>query len=494
MKKLYRILVVVLVLLLAVTVLVACDSHEHNYDQTGSDAKGHWNYCKEDNAIDEDSRAAHDYTVVKNDENYHWKECSCGYKNNSSIASHADENKDGKCDGCGFAMPLPKDEYIGIKEIDGVPTLVVEGPMPEGVECIKLHYEANNAHTLIENSSTDSLSFVFNVPLNTLPTEDTPWCFFHIYTYSVANPSDADKEQSINLDRKEWINAGATYKYNYVSYEIQNESQLVIQPKPYYAEINSIKLEEIESKPYLVVKGSARQGVAYVNLHVDHENINYYSEYTSMNGSDFETRFDLSQCHDGAWMYFHVYVYDEKPTNNDNKDGKFDLLRTTLMPAGTSLTVGDRRYITMGDYDGDTWNMVVVYKTTIPAYDVTSITVDGNNLVVSGVASANVEKKVLRLHANDGDDNVYGEFATIAEDNTFELKLDLSQLTKIDGGYWFHVYLYDSVDSENKSTDFDLASYLYSSDILTTIGEVKLTVIKNEKTWSVFKVKPVNAE
>lgn len=116
MKKLYRILVVVLVLLLAVTVLVACDSHEHNYDQTGSDAEGHWNYCKEDNAIDETSRAehvdansdgkcdvcgyeiphTHEYNVAKNDDSYHWKECSCGERDKSTIASHADDNKDGK--------------------------------------------------------------------------------------------------------------------------------------------------------------------------------------------------------------------------------------------------------------------------------------------------------------------------------------------------------------------------------------------------------------
>lgn len=45
----------------------------------------------------------HDYgTTWKSDENNHWNECECGDKANT--APHADEDNDGKCDVCDYAM------------------------------------------------------------------------------------------------------------------------------------------------------------------------------------------------------------------------------------------------------------------------------------------------------------------------------------------------------------------------------------------------------
>ena len=45
----------------------------------------------------------HDYgTTWKSDENNHWNECKCGDKANT--APHADEDNDGKCDVCDYAM------------------------------------------------------------------------------------------------------------------------------------------------------------------------------------------------------------------------------------------------------------------------------------------------------------------------------------------------------------------------------------------------------
>ncbi len=1050
MKKLYRILVVVLVLLLAVTAFVACDNnkHEHNYDQIGSDAEGHWNYCKEDNAIDEASRAAHvdadsdgkcdvceyvvhvhNYSKTDYDEIYHWNYCpDDNAKDTSSIVAHADNDNDGKCDGCGYDMPVAEEEYIGIEEINGVPTLVVKGAIPEGVECIKLHYDADGQNYYVENSATDSVSYIFNLPFTKLPVADnTPWCWFHLYTYSVATPSDEDTFTKIDLMRKEYLDATKVYEYNkvnyyiiteestvgmvvlqakavpeidastvkitsiemkivdevpmiiveginesnipdvrihadgdkqhlywkntsteagklhfdikltdlsdkinpadaqpywyfhiyayssvddaddknvgkadlyredfltpgdkleanrivytmkdsynmvviqptvstapsetskipegwsyiegtgsyqlveqrencifidadaeqagkdqyygaffikdtevsgnyyaaltfkvtecknenrfigllynynndengnyvysaimringttnasgyfkvgnevkfkdqtavngessiknqvvtlcvavkdgnvdvsviindvyyprgtyslaaisegseyntvltsgkiglmvnasevevydlstgsyaeyevlratkaiasiptevqysdkavieqaracydalsdeqkalvqnypalesaekalseltlftitnvsidqtnvfelvvegtsdiaipcmrlrangngtnwvgsdvsvadnkfelrfnlkqlrlsdtpwcdffidiydvaepaedaeatvtpllrdewfeaeqsitydYVNYKVINKDILCIQPNPFYVSVTSIELVKgDDNKPYLVVKGTARSNINCVKLQAG----NIYSDYASLENGSFETRFDLSRYSTGDWMWFHVYSYESaNPEDDSQKTASIDLLRGDMLPVGSTLDVGDYRYITMGQYDGDTWGMVIVKKVELPDYDIMSITVNGNNLVVSGVASADVEKRVLRLHANEGNDNVYGEFATISEDNTFELKFDLSRLTKINGWYWFHIYLYDSVDSENKSADFNLASYLYASDVLTTIGDIKLTVIKNENSWSVFTVKPVNAE
>ena len=50
-----------------------------------------------------DSALGHDYGAAwKSDENNHWNECTCGDKANT--APHADENKNGKCDTCDYAM------------------------------------------------------------------------------------------------------------------------------------------------------------------------------------------------------------------------------------------------------------------------------------------------------------------------------------------------------------------------------------------------------
>ena len=49
----------------------------------------------------------HDYgTAWKSDENKHWNECACGDKANT--APHADEDNDGKCDVCDYAMGTPE--------------------------------------------------------------------------------------------------------------------------------------------------------------------------------------------------------------------------------------------------------------------------------------------------------------------------------------------------------------------------------------------------
>ena len=41
----------------------------------------------------------------KSDKDNHWNVCVCGEKGN--VAAHVDENKDGKCDVCGYDVPLP---------------------------------------------------------------------------------------------------------------------------------------------------------------------------------------------------------------------------------------------------------------------------------------------------------------------------------------------------------------------------------------------------
>lgn len=131
MKNIKKRLLVVLCM--ALCVLCACSfvacKHTHSYTEIGSNDAQHWNYCKDDNAIDETSKAnhvdadgdgkcdvcdhavaaahEHSYTEWGSDDDDHWKKCSCGAIDESTKAAHVDANKDGKCDECAHAVPIP---------------------------------------------------------------------------------------------------------------------------------------------------------------------------------------------------------------------------------------------------------------------------------------------------------------------------------------------------------------------------------------------------
>lgn len=515
MKKLYRILVVVLVLLLAVTVLVACDSHEHNYDQTGSDAEGHWNYCKEDNAIDETSRAehvdansdgkcdvcgyeiphTHEYNVAKNDDSYHWKECSCGERDKSTIASHADDNKDGKCDGCGFAMPLPKNEYIGIKEIDGAPTLVVEGPMPEGVECIKLHYDANGQNYFVENSATDSISFIFNLPLNTLPIEKTPWCWFHIYTYSVATPSDTDEPVVTNLMREKLVGADQAIEYNNVNYKLITEpsskGMVVIQP----VAISQTELSfDLSGVPAVVLKGKASPDVKSVAIHVDgNDNDEWFGDAVAVSNGTFEVRFEINKIKlDGTpYGWFHLYGYKSENVESNESLKAYDLM--------IDISRGDKQIGKLVDYKDVRYlviekDQLVIQPNNLPAFDITDISVN-NEAILTIKGDVNKTVGALVIHADGDGENWYGTVGHVT-DGKFELTFKLDQLKK-DTDCYVHVYSYEvEPDESNLATnkekvDVKIGDFVSYGQLVEYNG-VKYSAVTND--WSSLIIKAASAE
>lgn len=54
----------------------------------------------------------HDYgTEWKSDEDGHWTECNCGEK--SSVTEHTDNDDDGECDTCGYAVEVPHEHDYG---------------------------------------------------------------------------------------------------------------------------------------------------------------------------------------------------------------------------------------------------------------------------------------------------------------------------------------------------------------------------------------------
>lgn len=76
---------------------------------------------------------------------------------------------------------------VQIVDINGVPTLVIEGTMDSSLRDIKLHGDAEvkgeKKDMLWDNLSTEEGKFQFQLPLSDLPDDGMPWTWFHIYVY-----------------------------------------------------------------------------------------------------------------------------------------------------------------------------------------------------------------------------------------------------------------------------------------------------------------------
>ncbi|MCM1290103.1 MAG: hypothetical protein NC132_05080 [Corallococcus sp.] len=125
--------------------------------------------------------------------------------------------------------------YIDTSDSVKGPVLIVEGTCNVDVRDIKLHGEVSKKDLYWNNTSSESGKFRFEAALSSLPTEDTPWCWFHIYVYK-GNASVASAQA--NLVRGTEIAFGATYNFNGVTYTVKayndspTETQLVIQAVP----------------------------------------------------------------------------------------------------------------------------------------------------------------------------------------------------------------------------------------------------------------------
>lgn len=80
MKKMQKWLLVVFCVALGLCSLLACvdNTHTHSFTEVGFDDTNHWKYCKEDNV-----------------------------KDPASVEAHKDEDKNGKCDVCGYEVEVP---------------------------------------------------------------------------------------------------------------------------------------------------------------------------------------------------------------------------------------------------------------------------------------------------------------------------------------------------------------------------------------------------
>lgn len=401
MKKLHKRVLAVAGIAALLATLVACEEeHVHDYSEIGNNTKNHWHYCPEDNEKDSESVEAHydenadgkcdvcgyevglphehDYSAWGADEENHWKYClEDNTKDESSIAAHADEDEDGKCDACGQDMNAPTEESVSIELVDGVPTLIVKGPITETVGCLKLHADGNGEHLYWNNVSKFSGAYEFRVALNELTLEKTPWWRFHIYAYAESSPSaQTEPARKIDLERGALIEIGQYFDYAGVRYSVIGENsvgtQLVIQPTVApKTTVESIAVDVTE-KPTLVVKGTYAADVGCIVLHADANGVHYYGQNVSEETGKFELRFDLTQISvEGTpWAWFHIYTYDvADPADFGNNYTKSDLIRGDHLADGAAWEYEGVRYEIRSDSDGkgNTYGLVVIQPKPIAA-------------------------------------------------------------------------------------------------------------------------------
>lgn len=490
MKHVFKQILAVVVIVAMLASFTACEifgGHTHTYSEWGSNKTHHWKYCPEDEERDEESLEkhfdenadgkcdacgydvgmphVHDYSAWGSDAENHWKYCPAdNAKDSSTIAPHADEDKDGKCDSCGTDMEAPVEEYVAIETVSGVLTLVVKGPMPEGVACVRLHAEGNSNHYYWNNSSKFDGAYEFSVPLTDLSVDGTPWYFFHIYAYTESSPSDAtEPAEKVNLPRGELITLDQKIEHDGLKYVIINHEesgQLVIQPnKIPDATVSSIEIKVVDGKPLLVVKGTVRDGlnVASLMLHADGNGSDeFFGTPAAVVDGAFELTFDLSKTPlDGTpWLWFHVYTYatETAPDKDAAYTGKFDLSRGSLISAGQFIDCNGVRY-TVIDRD-----QLVLQPTETPKMTVTSISLELDEsgkpfVVVKGTLPTDIA--CIKLHADAANVHYFGDNVS-TEAGKFELRFDATQIPVENTPWaWFHIYTYSVAEPEDLTKDYD---------------------------------------
>ncbi len=499
--------VIALVVVLCMS-LIACD-HTHNYSKQGKDKDYHWNYCPDDEVVDEASKEAHkdensdgkcdvcgyemaasdpsgdpsdpsgtpetphihNYSAQGKDSNKHWNYCpDDNAVEESSEADHVDDDVDGYCDVCNYEMGIVSEECVKVELVDGVPTLIVKGNIPEvqldgepvRPACVKLHANVETENFYWDDVCSHKWGFEFQVALTDLSYEETPWYWFHLYFYQDENPEeDAQKIHSCDLPRGDLLTVGQSIDYDSIRYTIKAWSDgeeigtgLVIEATLHYelnvSEINIDTGNGLE----LIVKGTVSDGVKSLRLHANGNGSDeWFGAPVLVNDGQFEAKFDLTQLkvEDTPWCWFHIYLSKGDNVEEFKRDGKHDLQRGSLVADDVSVVYSDIRYSVVNSQQ-----QLVIQPTPMPKYSVTDVKIDntdGLKLVVTGTLSDN--QRYLVIHADGNDAHYYGEKAVI-NDNAFTAEFDLTKLYVHDTPWcWFHIYTYEEENPAELSTGFN---------------------------------------
>ncbi len=236
-------------------------------------------------------------------------------------------------------------------DTENTSVLVVKGTY-ENASCIKLHADADYGdpkvkhHHYGNNVSTTEGEFELHFDLTQIPADGTPWAWFHIYTYDVAEPTDLEEDATaFNLERGS-IPVGYSTDYNGIRYTVQDNNQFVIQPKaiPAKIDITSVTVDEADGLKLVVV--GTYENVPCIKIHADHDSNHFYWDNIATDAGKLEFKIDLTEfVSDGKWYWFHVYTYNEaNPTDNASGQKNGDLNRGDALTIGQTFELNEVRY------------------------------------------------------------------------------------------------------------------------------------------------------
>ncbi len=184
----------------------------------------------------------------------------------------------------------------------------------------------------------------------------------------------------------------------------------------------------------------------YAGVHPTEEGKWRTTEAVAIEDGAFTHTFDLSKLFDGATItrdYINFRLYYE--------DGSYVVVpldKTTIdkvkAQKGNSFTGTDKKFTIQSWPDGgiDTLSIVVSEYDDSYTITATSITFEGQYLVVKGTATGNVQSLVLALHNDSNMQDNIRETATVTE-GAYEVKIDLTKIT-LPANNW--LYLWYSVN------------------------------------------------
>ena len=205
MKKTKKRLFIVLCAVLCLCALAACGEkpHTHDFTKVGSDATGHWRYCEQDNV-----------------------------KDPASFEAHKDEDKNGKCDVCGYDVGTPAPE-IKYGSLNGTVSLVKPGATTASGDGVTVSIIGSAGEVEVKDFTIDKTTGAYAMQ-----------CPVGEYTLRVRKSGYNDVEYAIEITEGESVTMNVTLEYiNFESTDL-------------FGWNNGIKESYVDGKATVTAKGS----------------------------------------------------------------------------------------------------------------------------------------------------------------------------------------------------------------------------------------------
>ncbi len=375
-------------------------------------------------------------------------------------------------------------------------TVTFKGNIPEGIKEIKIHTSANGREAYWNNTSTEEGKFEITVDLTQITADDTPWIWFHVYTYAneVTDPAEGFTKTDIPLDET-GLTKGSYFDYNGIRYTVVDNSGtydlLVVQPTeaPKFA-VTSMTMDAATAT--MTIKGTLGD-YADIKIHADGNNKHYYWDNVSTESGKFEINVNLGIIpveSSTPWCWFHIYTYNEKQTDPSQGFDKIDLQRTaTGLEAGVYVDYNGIRYTVQNN------SQFVIQATVAPKFAVTSMTMDPATatMTIKGTLGDYAD---IKVHANtdkadnSGHNDYYWDNVS-TESGKFEINVNLDKIPveSHTPWAWFHIYTYnekqtdpsqgfEKINLQRSATGLEAGAYVDYNEVRYTVQNQDQFVIQ----------------